>query len=345
MAVGRRVLGEVGVGADAEDVYRVLLTDPGLSTSELSERVEFGRPRLRSALADLERLAIITRLSGTPVRFQPAPPDVVVEALVSSREEAMRRTRLEARELLTLRRHPDQVKVTEIVEVLTSREGLGQRWAQVLASTARSLEVLVRPPFAQNQLEDNEGLQLDLLTRGVAIRAVYDQEALEFPGVFEHVQRMVAAGEQARVVTELPLKVALSDRQVALVPLIQEDPDRTTDAGLTVRRSTMLDALTSLFDVFWERGVDVKPRDVPEDSPEAPEGDVLALMSAGLKDEAIAAQLGVSVQTIRRRIRAVEKRLGVTSRFQAGLALGRRPAARTEDRADPRRRDVITSRQ
>ena len=327
MTVQGRILGEVGVGPDAEDVYRVLLTNPGLSTSELAERVEFGRSRLRSALADLERLAMVSRLSGSPACFQPAPPEVVVEALVSSRFEALGRTRLEARELLTLRRRPDEVKVTEIVEVLTSREGLSQRWAQVLSATGRSLDAFVRPPFAQNQHKDNEDLQLELMSRGVVFRSVYDQEALEFPGVLEHVQRMVAAGEQIRVVTKLPLKLALSDGQVALIPLIQEDARRTSDAGLTVARSTLLDALTTLFEVFWERGVDFDPGDAVEDDSDsdAPEGDVLALMSAGFKDEAIAARLGVSVQTVRRRIHAVQKRLGVTTRFQAGLVLGRLP--------------------
>lgn len=67
MTVEERVLGDVGVGPDAEDVYRVLLADPGLSASELAERVEFGRSRLRFALAELERLAIVS------LRWEPSP--------------------------------------------------------------------------------------------------------------------------------------------------------------------------------------------------------------------------------------------------------------------------------
>jgi hypothetical protein len=46
-----------------------------------------------------------------------------------------------------------------------------------------------------------------------------------------------------------------------------------------------------------------------------------------LKDEAIARQLGVSPHTVRRRIAALCTRLGVTTRFQAGLALGQQRAA------------------
>lgn len=326
MTAERRILGEVGVGADAEAAYRILLADPGLSTAELSERVEFGQTRLRSALAELERLAMVTRLSGMPARFQPAPPDVVVESLVISREEALRRTQLEARELLALRRgRPDESRVTEIVEVLADREGYGQRWTQVQTATHERLELFVRPPFTRPLTPADEDLQVQMLQRGVVSRCIYDQEALAHPGILEHLWRMVDAGEEARVVSELPMKLVLSDRRVGLVPFVQEDPERTADSALEVHRSTLLDALIALFEVFWERGTDVQPGQAPtpRDDEKASEDAVLTLLASGLKDEAIARQLDVSVQTIRRRIHAVQRRLGVTTRFQAGLAIGR----------------------
>jgi DNA-binding NarL/FixJ family response regulator len=57
------------------------------------------------------------------------------------------------------------------------------------------------------------------------------------------------------------------------------------------------------------------------------EDTIITLLAAGVKDEAIARQLGVSPHTVRRRIAALCKRLGVTTRFQAGLALGQQRAA------------------
>jgi len=74
------VLGAVGVTADAERIYRALLARPGSTTSELREITGLSARRLRNALIELEGKAIVTRRSGTPARFQPAPPDSVVEA-------------------------------------------------------------------------------------------------------------------------------------------------------------------------------------------------------------------------------------------------------------------------
>jgi DNA-binding NarL/FixJ family response regulator len=46
-------------------------------------------------------------------------------------------------------------------------------------------------------------------------------------------------------------------------------------------------------------------------------------MAAGLTDQAIARQLAISERTVQRRIQRICERLGVTTRFQAGLQTAR----------------------
>jgi hypothetical protein len=275
-------------------------------------------------LLELQRTALITRRSGSSARFQPAPPDVAIEALISSREHALDEVRLGARELAALQRvTAEQMRVTELVEILTSRDGYAERWTQLQMATRESLEVFVRPPFAQFSVTENVPLQTSLIDRGVVSRGIYDQDALRYPGILEHVRKMTAAGEEARVVSRLPMKVTLSDRRVALVPFVQAAPEATIDAGLAVHSSTLLDALIALFDIYWERATPIVLDDAPR--PDGHRGldqeTVLSLLASGLKDEAIASELGVSTQTVRRRITELQRRHGVTTRFQLGLAL------------------------
>lgn len=51
---------------------------------------------------------------------------------------------------------------------------------------------------------------------------------------------------------------------------------------------------------------------------------MLTLLVGGLKDEAIARQLGWSVRTMRRRISRLHEELGAANRFQAGVIAARR---------------------
>jgi hypothetical protein len=316
----------VGVGPEAEDVYQFLLGEPGATIADIQRGAGLSRDRTRTALHELEQRAIVSQRSGSPARFQPAPPDIVVEALISAQEEALHQTRLDGQQLQSLQRvSPEQTKVTELVEVLTSRQSHAERWIQLQTTTKESLEVFVRPPFAHPHVEESERMQGALLGRGVASRGVYDQAAFQHPGVLDHARRMAALGERARVVTKLPMKLSVADRTTALVPFTQPGPAATVDAALVVHKSPLLDALIDLFDLYWERGADLDlgvARDNSHFDP-ADEGTVLTLMAAGWKDDAIAGRLGVSTQTIRRRISAVQQRLGVDTRFQVGLALGR----------------------
>jgi len=51
---------------------------------------------------------------------------------------------------------------------------------------------------------------------------------------------------------------------------------------------------------------------------------LLSLLATGLKDEAIARQLGVSLRTVHRRTSGLSESLGARTRFQAGVLAERR---------------------
>jgi len=59
-----------------------------------------------------------------------------------------------------------------------------------------------------------------------------------------------------------------------------------------------------------------RPAGTPDESTRA----LLALLAAGLTDEAIARSLGISLRTVQRRIHDLMETLGATTRFQAGMA-------------------------
>jgi predicted transcriptional regulator len=314
----------LGVDAPTEDLYRAILMTPGATLSELKESTGRGRVALRRSLAELERTALVSRTGTNPTRFQAAPPDLAIEALASAREDDLNRARLAAHQLASLLHPPpEQHRANELIEILTTRTAVATRWTQLQTATHTSLEVFVRPPLLTTPAGD-EALQTQLGERGVTRRAVYDSEALQVPGTLDHIQHVTSSGtgrEQARVVSRLPMKLALFDRRSALVPLSAQEGHTSAGVCLVIHRSSLLEALTDLFDTYWLRGTDVR-RDQDE-PPNGMEDKILVMLAAGMKDEAIARDLGVSTATVRRRINQVMARLGVTTRFQVGMAIGR----------------------
>ena len=61
-------------------------------------------------------------------------------------------------------------------------------------------------------------------------------------------------------------------------------------------------------------------RDVPQADNDPVPRQLLALLAAGLKDEAITLELGVTLRTNRQRLVSLYEQIGVHNRFQAGVA-------------------------
>src|SRR5258708_34417698 len=126
--------------------------------------------------------------------------------MLSERERTERRLREENTRLLDGyhrergRRDPGSA---DLVEVVTGREAIAEVWLSMLGGARREVAVLDKAPFVQ---DDVVGPELEVLGRGVACRAVYDRSALLLPGHLAQVRLLIAAGEEAVVVTELPLR-------------------------------------------------------------------------------------------------------------------------------------------
>jgi DNA-binding NarL/FixJ family response regulator len=66
------------------------------------------------------------------------------------------------------------------------------------------------------------------------------------------------------------------------------------------------------------------PRRRPAAAPTREQQAILALIGAGLTDEVIAARLGISVRSLRRRSQRLMYEVGADNRFQLGVEAARR---------------------
>jgi DNA-binding CsgD family transcriptional regulator len=314
-----RLLASVGVAELDELVYRNLLTRPGTSQAELAALLAQGGARIGAALRRLEQRGLVSHVGGRPKRFVPTMPEVAVESLVNSRQQELLQARAAVLELSAEYRAGRQDDPGELVEILTGEVAVARRFDEVQSSCTSELMLFDRPPYAAPP--DNP-LQRTVLGRGVRWRTIYAPESLEGDGRRAHVHDMIAAGEEARLLPGLPMKLVIVDRRVALLPLTLENG---LQQSAVIHRSTLLDAMVTLFEVFWERALPVNAASAIPSGP-LTENDLrlLSLMVTGAKDETIARDLGIGVRTLRRRMQRLLQLLDADTRFQAGVQAARR---------------------
>ena len=309
------MLEALGISEPDETVYRTLLGLPQATITELSRLL--GRD-VRRSLRTLEQLGLVSRLTGRPARLVAARPDVAIDVLVARRREELGRVQLDARALMAEMNTDEQHRSDRIVEVIVGRQAIATRFEQLLQGAHRELLVLDRPPYVSDARSADNSVRT-LLRRRVAVRGIYAPESLEQPGALAEAHDAADAGEQSRVHSNVPMKLAIADRSLALLPMAVDD---TIDSAIGIHPSALLDALVQLFELLWQSAIPIvttAPADVAVSDEQ-----LLTLLTAGAKDDAIARQLAISNRTVSRRVADLMEVLQARTRFQAGIQATRR---------------------
>lgn len=328
------MLDALGISPSEEKVYRALIASPEATVAAVAEATALPAARVRKLLASLETKGLVSRTPGKRSRYLPAPPAVAWEVLIQQRQAELDRARLLASEFDQEFRSASRTRSADLVEVVTGRDAVGRRFEQLLRLATEELIAFDKPPYVAHPYGPS-GVEEEALERGVKFRVIYDRDALAFEGKMGSIQSGIRHGEEART-TQVPMKLIISDRRVALLPISLHDP-QLTDSALLVYTSSLLDALVALWGTFWESAIplgqthDIESREGETLPLEERESQTVDLLLAGLKQEAIARQLGVSRTTVARDIAALLEKLHAPTRFQAGYRLGRASMARVSN--------------
>ncbi|WP_329024559.1 helix-turn-helix domain-containing protein [Streptomyces sp. NBC_00690] len=158
---------------------------------------------------------------------------------------------------------------------------------------------------------------------GFSHRTVLSREALSVPGAVPQLTAALARGERVRVVDEVPTRLVIADRTMAMVPLTGRDSD---PAALVVHGCGLLDALTCLFDAVWREAVPLRLGmgamagclSETAGGPDATDLEILSLLLAGMTDARVAKHLDLGLRTVQRRVKGLMELTGVTTRLQLG---------------------------
>jgi DNA-binding CsgD family transcriptional regulator len=149
--------------------------------------------------------------------------------------------------------------------------------------------------------------------RGVVVRSIYAECFFRSPNGAKHLRELSALGVRVKLLGSIPLRLIVSD---SLAMFAEPDDDRLA----VVRPAFITRAMRQVLEHWW---VTATPLDYLvhrlQEGPTPQEQAILRLMSAGVRDEVIAREIGVSIRTLRRTFAALMHKLGAESRFQAGI--------------------------
>ena len=321
-------LGSLGLTGTEERLYARLHPLSGGEGATVAATVNLTVPELVAEIEPLVRLGICRVEDG---RLLVPPLAEAVAMLIG--QEADRAARAEQRLariavavplLAAAATRPATGEVDDVlpIEGELSSGGNALRLLANLIAESRGDLLWLRPdawrmPREAAMVEVIKGA----IASGRRSRAIYPVVALnEAPDVLRARAR---AGEQIRLLSELPTRLMVIGTTHAVVP---EPLGYADEPRLLVRQGALVEALIMLFEELWSRAAPVPELDHYLGGEARPDlrRFLLQLLAAGQKDEQIARTLGMSLRTVRRRIADLMAELGADSRFQAGVEAVRR---------------------
>ncbi|TMR20877.1 response regulator transcription factor [Nonomuraea turkmeniaca] len=322
-------MGALPPSPEAEALYRELLKAAPVPEHEFLAGAA-APAAARRRLAGFLAAGLIRR--DADGLLQVCPPRTALEAWAAQRELEAARARASAHALSELYSAAHGTGGA-FVEVAQGKFAARELFRVLQAAARTEVRGLERGPYLPDAPPAPEEVQLDGMRRGLRYRAVYDGSVLHDEALLAAVREAVAGGEQARVFADVPMKLLLSDADRALIML--PHPGGGDADALLVYPSKLLEVLSELFEVFWRLGAPIQaaaggPAAVSPDAdrldpgPDPDTQRLLVLLTAGLTDEAIARDLGVSERTVHRRVSRLQELLGARTRFQLGVQASRR---------------------
>ncbi|MEZ0578733.1 helix-turn-helix domain-containing protein [Nocardioides sp. MH1] len=303
----------------AEVVYRTLVGCGPLAPEELAGSPACADVDVKAAVQALEEVGLVDWTDGRAV---PRPPFAALEAIATTRAREAAAARDLAQSLSEL--WSARTGTGTYLEVLQTEEECEAAQKALIDGAVEEVCALSIGPVGEAAARPRPTVMhgfFESIDRGVRYQVVYGGAVLREPEALAAARLCIEAGEQARVCPDVPVNLTIADRRLALVS-VPGGQQRRRDM-IVVRPSGLLEVLLTIFGSYWRTATPLTAAASLDGEPYQGCRELLGLLAAGLTDDAIARELGVSERTVGRRVARLEEVLGASSRFQLGLQAAR----------------------
>lgn len=250
-------LSKLGLTSYEAKAYLTLIRRDSFTAAQVARQSGLPRQRIYDVLGSLVQKGLAASRPGTVVKYAATPPDLAIDLLLAAHREDLARMERDAREMVddlkpAFEAGQEHTDPLEYIEVLRDRRAINERFAELQAGVKSEILVFTRPPYATPPEENEEALEV---IRSHEARSVYEYSVFDDPVAAAGVKRFVEAGEQARFVPSLPLKLVIIDETIVMFGM--EDPVAGSSelTIVVVEHRSLAKILKTAYDAIWETGL------------------------------------------------------------------------------------------
>jgi len=282
---------DIGLTSYEVKCYLSLLERDTLSVSEVSRLAAIPRPNAYEALEKLMSKGLCVAKPGATKQYSASDPSLLEEKLLMQLHEEAETEMDDLKEDLTrsLKRKEKEIversqaarqnvrkliaelrpqyeksrmetNPMDFIEVIKDPYQIHKRFIQLVREAKEDTLIFTKPPYSgpKEWLEEQTEQQFEPLQQGIRIRSIYEipKSKQEIEWWFNDIDTAAKHGEEARVIEELPIKMAIFDSRIVMFTL--EDPvfRPTSLTAQVVEHRALAKTLKIIFEMLWERAED-----------------------------------------------------------------------------------------
>jgi sugar-specific transcriptional regulator TrmB len=259
-----RRLQQIGLNAYEARSYLVLAGHPRFKALELAARARVPRQKIYEVLDSLMEKGFAYVVQEKTKLFSAVEPGIAIPAYLERRKEDQERQLEEQRRHAQSLVHDLRASYAEgqggrgtldYLRIVNEPSQIAIHYRSMLSNVEKEYEEFSRPPYAVDPLD--EQLVKQASRRGVRCRILLEPETLD-DAHLARLEDYVANGVEVRLVTKLPMKLAVFDGTQGLVALLDPVITRPSWTAVVFDHTGFAEAMRALFEQWWSRAEEVK---------------------------------------------------------------------------------------
>jgi predicted transcriptional regulator len=251
----------LGLTQYAARAYVALVARDRYTAAELARASGVPRQRIYDVLNALSERGLVTVRPGPVVRYAAVDPEAAVGRMMEAHRSAYEQRERASAELVDQlaplwMRGRSEDDPLDYVEVIRERELLGERFAELQSTARHQLLTLAKMPYLV--VENPAGMEAArrLARAGGDVRCVYEHAMLDDLAMVAYTRGFVDAGEQARVVPEVPMRLCIADGARVLMSMRDPRADGASSTSLLIEHPALARLLIQAYESIWSGGED-----------------------------------------------------------------------------------------
>lgn len=237
--------------------YVALIRRDGSTPAEVAKVAGVPRPRIYDVIASLVAKGLASERPGRAAKFVATAPDEATSMLMNIHRVRLHTLEADATAVcnelgpafLEGNMHSDPL---DYIELIRSPEGVAKRFCELQQSVEREMLIFSKMPAVVRIEENDIGLEV---ARTRDLRCIYEFSLLDDPLGRDALQRFAEAGEQARFVAELPMKMGIIDERIVMMAMVDPVGGASGLTTLVIEHAELARSLKLAFEQVWATGV------------------------------------------------------------------------------------------